>query len=34
LTFTYDPGLMDAGDARALVEVYEEQIAAARRELV
>jgi hypothetical protein len=34
LTFTYDPGLMDASDARALVEIYEEQIAAARRELV
>lgn len=34
LTFTYDPALLDASDARELVETYEQQIAAARKELV
>lgn len=34
MTFTYDPALLDASDARELVEMYEQQIAAARKELV
>jgi hypothetical protein len=34
LTFTYDPALLDASDARKLVRLYEQQIAAARKELV
>jgi hypothetical protein len=34
LTFTYDPALLDAPDARALVEMYKEQIALARKELL
>jgi hypothetical protein len=34
LTFTYVPGLMDASDARAVVEISEETLAAARREIV
>ena len=34
LTFTYDPGLLEASDARELVEMYEQHLAAAREELV
>ncbi|HEV2833998.1 MAG TPA: hypothetical protein VGW58_01710 [Pyrinomonadaceae bacterium] len=34
LTFTYDPALLDAPDARALVEMYEQQLALARKELL
>lgn len=34
MTFTYDPALLNASDARELVEKYEQQIAAARKELV
>lgn len=34
LTFTYDPALLDAPDVRAMVEMYEQQIASARRELL
>ena len=34
LTFTYDPALLDASDAHELVQMYEQQIAAARKELV
>lgn len=34
LTFTYDPALLDAGHARELARMYEEQIALAREELV
>ncbi|MFN2405265.1 MAG: hypothetical protein ABR594_04350 [Pyrinomonadaceae bacterium] len=34
LTFTYDPALLAASDARELVEMYEQQLAAARKELV
>lgn len=33
LTFTYDPGLLPPDDARRLVEVYQEQLELARREL-
>jgi hypothetical protein len=33
LTFTYDPALSDASDARELARMYEEQIAIARKEL-
>ena len=32
-TFTYDPGLLSAGDIQRLVTMYEEQIALARKEL-
>ena len=34
LTFTYDPALLHVSDARELVQVYEQQIAAARKELL
>jgi hypothetical protein len=34
VTFTYDPALLEASDARELVEMYEQQIAAARKEIV
>ena len=33
LTFTYDPALLDAQDARELTQMFEEQIASARKEL-
>jgi hypothetical protein len=33
LTFTYDPGLLPPEHARRLVEVYQEQLELARREL-
>jgi hypothetical protein len=33
LTFTYDPALLAASDARELVQLYEQQLAAARKEL-
>ena len=33
LTFTYDPGLLTSGDIQRLVEMYQEQIALAQREL-
>ena len=32
LTFTYDPGLLSAEDIQQLVEMYQEQVAVARRE--
>ena len=32
LTFTYDPGLLSTEDSERLVEMYQEQLAAARRE--
>jgi hypothetical protein len=34
LTFTYDPALLDAKDARELARMYEQQIALAREEIV
>ena len=34
LTFTYDPALLEASDARELAQMYEQQIATARKELV
>ncbi len=33
VTFTYDPGLLTSGDIQRLVEMYQEQIALAQREL-
>lgn len=34
LTFTYDPALLDESDTRKLAQMYEQQLAAARKELV
>jgi hypothetical protein len=34
LTFTYDPALLGASDAHEFVHLYEQQLAAARKELV
>jgi hypothetical protein len=34
LTFTYDPALLDAEDVRQLAQMYERQIAIARKELL
>ena len=33
LTFTYDPSLLSSEDIQRLVEMYQEQVALARREL-